>query len=217
MTFCVEDFLLLASLTYFNPFFFPSPLLSQDSAYQQLSNVGKAHVFHSPGYATTKPTASMALTKKTVKKPDNVAVNSLNAGKRNAPLLFKWIDFVWEFDDDRENNLSLLVISRRRCIPREWMCDHDQDCGSFDTSDEDESLCHMKEKCLPNQSECASPSGTGPVCIYTEKFCDGTFDCVNDEYTEYCGKWNLSIFGREIWDLLFARGKLFSFWWCHFF
>ena len=41
---------------------------------------------------------------------------------------------------------------------------------------------------MPNQSECASPSGTGPICIETEKFCDGHFDCVNDEYTEYCGK-----------------------------
>lgn len=61
--------------------------------------------------------------------------------------------------------------------------------GPFDTSDEDESLCQLK-KCLPNQSECASPSGTGPICIDTEKFCDGTFHCVNDEYNEYCGKTN---------------------------
>ncbi|XP_031616659.1 prolow-density lipoprotein receptor-related protein 1 isoform X3 [Contarinia nasturtii] len=73
----------------------------------------------------------------------------------------------------------------RRCIPRKWLCDGSSDCGPFDTSDEDESLCRLK-KCLPNQSECASPSGTGPVCIDTEKFCDGTFHCVNDEYTEYC-------------------------------
>lgn len=81
-----------------------------------------------------------------------------------------------------------IIICRRRCIPREWLCDHDYDCGPFDRSDEDESLCKHKEKCAPNQSECSSASGTTTVCIDTEKFCDGHFDCVNDEYTEFCGK-----------------------------
>lgn len=77
---------------------------------------------------------------------------------------------------------------RRRCIPHEWVCDKDFDCSGDDESDEDETLCQFKEKCLPNQSECASAAGTGVICIDTEKFCDGHYDCINDEYTEYCGK-----------------------------
>lgn len=84
--------------------------------------------------------------------------------------------------------IDLVLFNRRRCIPREWLCDHDQDCGPYDNSDEDESMCQLKEKCLPNQSECTGPNGTSAVCIDTEQFCDGHFDCVNDEYTEYCGK-----------------------------
>lgn len=79
---------------------------------------------------------------------------------------------------------------RRQCIPREWLCDHEYNCGPFDKSDEDESLCQFKEKCLPNQSQCASPNATDVICIDTEKFCDKHFDCVNDEYTEFCGKNN---------------------------
>lgn len=87
----------------------------------------------------------------------------------------------------RKNNVWKNVCSLR-CINREWTCDGDYDCGPLDTSDEDESLCHLKGKCLPNQSECATPGGKGAVCIDTEKFCNGKFDCVDDEYTEYCGK-----------------------------
>lgn len=68
------------------------------------------------------------------------------------------------------------------------MCDKDFDCSGDDKSDEDETLCQFKQKCLPNQSECASTAGI--VCIDTERFCDSVFDCVNDEYTEFCGKQN---------------------------
>lgn len=81
---------------------------------------------------------------------------------------------------------SALIYFRRRCIPHEWVCDKDFDCSGDDKSDEDETICQFKEKCLPNQSECVGASGAGAVCIETEKFCDGVFDCVNDEYTEYC-------------------------------
>lgn len=38
--------------------------------------------------------------------------------------------------------------------------------------------------CLPNQSEC-----DGPVCVDTEKFCDGNIDCDNDELHHICRKW----------------------------
>lgn len=71
----------------------------------------------------------------------------------------------------------------RRCIPQEWVCDSDYDCGPFDTSDEDASLCRSRG-CPPNYSQCQSNS---IVCIETVKFCDGIFDCTNDEYTEFCG------------------------------
>lgn len=37
----------------------------------------------------------------------------------------------------------------------------------------------------------------GTICIETEKFCNEHFDCINDEYTEYCGecsvRWNSKI------------------------
>lgn len=67
------------------------------------------------------------------------------------------------------------------CIPHDWLCDNDYDCGQNDTSDEDLPTCYTTKKCLPNQTEC-----TGGICIDTDKFCDGKFDCINDEYVEFC-------------------------------
>lgn len=64
------------------------------------------------------------------------------------------------------------------------MCDGDYDCDDRDTSDED--TCPSAKKCLPNQSECESN-----VCIDTEKFCDGQYDCINDEDPVNCRKYNL--------------------------
>lgn len=70
-----------------------------------------------------------------------------------------------------------------KCIPQMWVCDGDYDCGSLDTSDEEAIRCHTQKKCLPNESKCE-----GNVCLSTAKFCDGTFDCINDEYDDICRK-----------------------------
>lgn len=62
------------------------------------------------------------------------------------------------------------------------MCDGDYDCRSpRDTSDEDK--CRSTVKCLPNQSECDQS-----ICLDTAKFCDGFFDCLNDELPQHCRK-----------------------------
>lgn len=159
---------------------------------QQPSNVETVHAYHYPGAVIKNGTVPMVLTRKIAPSHDNAIANSSSAGKRTYQLLhFALHWFCRSFC--LLIFLIALAIFRRRCIPREWLCDHDYDCGPFDKSDEDESLCQFKEKCLPNQSECASPSGTGAVCIDTEMFCNGQFDCVNDEYTEYCGK-NITFF-----------------------
>ena len=71
----------------------------------------------------------------------------------------------------------------QRCIPKLWVCDGDYDCGSMDTSDEESPQCPSTIKCQPNQDQCSDGQ-----CIDTEKFCDGKFDCVNDEYQEHCRK-----------------------------
>lgn len=71
----------------------------------------------------------------------------------------------------------------QQCIPSNWVCDGEKDCGADDTSDEDSVNCRRQQKCLPNQSEC-----DGGLCLDTEKFCDGKFDCVNDEWVENCRK-----------------------------
>lgn len=115
----------------------------------------------------------------------------------------------------RSYKLSIwLIYFRRRCIPHEWVCDKDFDCFGDDKSDEDETICQFKEKCLPNQSECAGAAGTGIVCIDTEKFCDGVFDCVNDEYTEYCGEkwaWFTSLcFFFFVLICILSRNRIFS-------
>lgn len=74
-------------------------------------------------------------------------------------------------------------LKTRKCIPVEWLCDSDYDCGSpIDESDETLSKCRSKKECSPNQTKC-----TDDLCIETELFCDGKFDCVDDEYKEFCG------------------------------
>lgn len=74
-------------------------------------------------------------------------------------------------------------VYTQKCILREWLCDGEIDCGPDDRSDEDPSQCPNKKPCAPNQSKCA-----GGDCIDTAKFCDGRFDCLNDEYVEFCGE-----------------------------
>uniref|UniRef100_A0A182SIS6 EGF-like domain-containing protein n=1 Tax=Anopheles maculatus TaxID=74869 RepID=A0A182SIS6_9DIPT len=69
-----------------------------------------------------------------------------------------------------------------RCIPNDWTCDGDVDCGlvenyhMVDTSDEDPQLCRAHKKCLPTQALC----GDGK-CLEIDRFCDGSWDCSNDE------------------------------------
>ncbi|XP_055591150.1 low-density lipoprotein receptor-related protein 1 [Uranotaenia lowii] len=69
-----------------------------------------------------------------------------------------------------------------RCIPRSWTCDGDADCGviekfrTIDVSDEDADLCRSSKHCLPTQTVCSNGK-----CLDIEKFCDGTWDCSNDE------------------------------------
>lgn len=71
----------------------------------------------------------------------------------------------------------------QHCIPSSWVCDGDYDCRSpRDTSDEDN--CRSTVKCLPNQSECDRN-----ICLDTAKFCDGHFDCLNDELPQHCRKY----------------------------
>ncbi|XP_049539126.1 low-density lipoprotein receptor-related protein 1B [Anopheles darlingi] len=69
-----------------------------------------------------------------------------------------------------------------RCIPAEWACDGDIDCGvvfkyhMVDDSDEDPGLCRIHKKCLPTQAVCSDGR-----CLEIDRFCDGTWDCSNDE------------------------------------
>lgn len=84
----------------------------------------------------------------------------------------------------------------QKCVPREWVCDGDYDCGPYDTSDEDETICRTKGKCTPNHSECFVSKGH-TICIETAKFCDKSIDCINDEYTEYCGWYKFCLFIKK--------------------
>lgn len=78
-----------------------------------------------------------------------------------------------------------------KCIPRSWTCDGDADCGvvekfqTIDVSDEDADLCRSSKHCLPTQTVCSNGK-----CLDIEKFCDGVWDCTNDELR--CPKNNAS-------------------------
>ncbi|XP_058118715.1 prolow-density lipoprotein receptor-related protein 1 [Anopheles ziemanni] len=69
-----------------------------------------------------------------------------------------------------------------RCIPSAWTCDEDVDCGvvekyhMLDESDEDPQLCRAHRKCLPTQALCSDGK-----CLEIDRFCDGAWDCSNDE------------------------------------
>lgn len=83
-----------------------------------------------------------------------------------------------EFNCGQENHNcnghQFECLTTNRCVPRAWVCDGDFDCGQFDRSDEDVSLCHTKEKCSPNYSECFSDETKGK--------CDVTFYWKKETY-----------------------------------
>lgn len=69
----------------------------------------------------------------------------------------------------------------QKCIPNQWLCDGEFDCGQQgdvreDKSDENQARCFAGKKCPPNKALCSYG-----ICLEIAKFCDGHWDCANDE------------------------------------
>ncbi|XP_037550324.1 SCO-spondin-like [Nematolebias whitei] len=73
---------------------------------------------------------------------------------------------------------SEVACTSGRCIPSQWVCDNEDDCG--DGSDE---IC--PSTCSPEQFRCSSrPSGP---CLNLALRCDGHPDCADQSDEEFCG------------------------------
>ncbi|XP_037895975.1 low-density lipoprotein receptor-related protein 1B isoform X2 [Glossina fuscipes] len=73
------------------------------------------------------------------------------------------------------NEGQFQCTSTHKCIPNNWVCDGEYDCGTHDISDEIN--CRNDEvSCRPYQSKCSNG-----FCLDISRFCDGTWDCDNDE------------------------------------
>lgn len=79
----------------------------------------------------------------------------------------------------KENQFRCLKSGK--CIPENWYCDGDNDCGARDRSDE--SNCSLSA-CTAVQFRCSDGK-----CVPISWKCDGFDDCVDGSDELKCGKW----------------------------